>query len=386
MKTTQAQAACAQAREQMAAFIDGVLEQAQHEQISAHLTECAVCQEWLDEDSVLEQELPRAFAARPAIPFAWWKTVLTAAGAAAAAVVLTLQFAGSEPSAAVPQPFDAVVAGALQEVGVGSFDDATREDLEAEVGRLLAENAGLRLMARAGGQDSADTIDPDTLVQAVAFEAQTEGQQRQWRSARAAAQALAGREAAGAGAIERHLLGAKDNAQRRLAGLRLCRILPLPQGTQRILPFLNDASPEVSREAVEALGAQRDLQAHEALQAVFANSTDARMKVSAAGGLVRQGDHGAPLEYLQRRHRAPGLGRRERAEALARVMLAPLARSDTFLVGVLVAPDTDSETREALVEMLGQLGTPAARAILEHVEMAPVDAELKRLARKALEL
>ncbi|MSR74092.1 MAG: hypothetical protein EXS14_01295 [Planctomycetes bacterium] len=381
--------ACAEARQQLSAFLDGALDDAQSTLHSVHLTDCAECQEWMDAEAMLEQDLSRAFAAARPIAFSWWKAAFMSGTAAAAAVVLTLllvQPTQNDPIISVDASSTETAETAMQEVGVGSFDDASRQDLEAEVGRLLAENASLRLQARGGGQASAESMDPDVLVQAVGYELQSEEQSTgsQWRSARAAASALTGRESASVAPIERHLLGAKDDAARRVAGLRLCRMLKLPQATRRILPFLKDQAPEVSREAVEALGSQRDPESRDALLGVFQRSTDQRMRIAAAGALVRHGDYGAPLEFLKRMHRAPGLDQRTRTEVLARVMLAPIARSDSFLVGVLVAADTDTETREALVEMLGRIDTQPARAILEHVEMAGVDAELKRLVRNAL--
>jgi hypothetical protein len=379
MNTSPEKVNCACVRENFALFTDGLLEEGAAHELRAHLSQCVECNAWLDEDLVLDQELARVAVPERVSRFSWWRTGLTAMTASAAAVFITLHWFKPEPIS-VPQGSEESVA--LREVGVGSFDDVSREELETEVGRLLSENASLRLLAGAAGRASSESVDAASLVQAVAVESgrAMDGSRDGWRCVRAAGRALAGREAAAVRPIEEQLLAAKSSPAARIAGLRLHTVMRLPHSARRVKPFLEDRSVDVRREAVEALGACGDPEARPMLEAVFhARESDEALRISAAGGLVRHGVHEEPLRYLAEVHDRPGQDARTRADVLARILRAPLAQSDKFLLGVLVSSTTDTATREAVVEMLVCMNSERAEAILDFAELAPVDAALKEL-------
>lgn len=374
---------CNRVRENFALFTDGMLGDEEARATRVHLVDCSECQFWMDEDLILDQELVRASVPREALRFPWWRTGAIAAASAAAAVLLTLHVHDGE-APRIDTAEDETVA--LHEVGPGSFDEVSREDLEAEVGRLLSENASLQLLAGASGRANTEGMDAASLVQAVAVEsARTgDGAQQGWSCVRAAARALAGRESAAVRPIEEHLLSEQASPAARIAGLRMHGVMRLPHSARRVRPFLHDRSREVQREAVEALGACGDPDARPLLEEVFrARDTDETLRISAAGGLVRHGVNEEPLRYLAEVHDRPGQDAATRNEVLARILRAPLDRSDRFLVGVLVSPQTAQATREALVEMLARMGTSRSDSILDCVEMAPVDATLKAFVRRA---
>ncbi len=373
---------CQRVRENFALFTDGLLADNETHATRAHLVECKDCQFWMDEDLILEQELVRASVPREALRFSWWRTGIIAAASAAAAVLVTLHWKDAAALRSIG-PDDETVA--LREVGPGSFDDVSREDLEAEVGRLLSENASLQLLAGSAGRSNTEGVDAASLVQAVAVESARagDGTRQGWSCVRAAARALAGREGAAVRPIEEHLLSEKASPAARIAGLRMHGVMRLPHSARRVRPFLEDHSREVRREAVEALGACGDPEARPLLEEVFrARDSDESLRISAAGGLVRHGVNEEPLRYLAEVHDRPGQDAVTRNDILARILRAPLDCSDRFLVGVLVAPQTPQATREALVEMLARMGTSRSDSILDCVEMAPVDAALKEFVRR----
>ncbi len=268
-------------------------------------------------------------------------------------------------------------------------DQQTKEQLEAELGELLAENSRIRLENETLRRKHAvaDNLTLRDLFQSVGELSEVAHGPRRMELGtlvRAAARASTGREAEAVEAVHATLWASGSSSERRRAGFMLLGALRSAVAKQALVDALSTVDKETRPQAIEALASHDDPSLRDLFVAHFRESSDESVRLAAAGALVRLGDVGEPLAWLESFFDRPVLSGRARMRILSRLLAGPSDRVGPILVKALTSPRLSVHSKTEIVSLLGRMGTRKAIEVLEFVAQVPIEPELLREIERAL--
>lgn len=294
---------------------------------------------------------------------------------------------GADPR--VLRPGAVLALGSWSEEG-SEAERPREESLRME--QLLAENRTLRLrvamLSEKAPEAGEDELERAVLALREELRAEEEASDDEafYRRACEAARTLArlhpGRDLDLLGAVREHLLGGSD--RERAYGLFLLGELSVPEAAPLARQEVAARDETVRFAAVELLARVADERYQDALGARLRDEAESeRVRVSAAGGLVRLGDVEEPLAWLLGAYQREGDARLRR-RIFARVLLAPARAIEGFLIEAARDETLDAFARHQAIELLAEApGERAETALLDLLENAE-DEELRRVVLQAL--